>query len=49
MIHVFAVDAPVRIGDVTQIAAEFGRAVGTGKDALRSEFDLLRVLSARAT
>ena len=33
MIHVASVDAPVSVGDVTQIAAEFKRAVGTGKDA----------------
>ncbi len=33
MIHVGAVDAPVSVGDVTQIAAEFRRAIGTGKDA----------------
>jgi adenine-specific DNA-methyltransferase len=33
MVHVGAVDAPVSMGDVTQIAAEFKRAVGTGKDA----------------
>ena len=33
MMHVGAVDAPVSVGDVTQIAAEFKRAVGTGKDA----------------
>jgi adenine-specific DNA-methyltransferase len=33
MIHVGAVDAPVSVGDVTQIATEFRRAVGTGKDA----------------
>lgn len=33
MVHVGAVDAPVSTGDVTQIAAEFRRAVGTGKDA----------------
>lgn len=33
MIHVGAVDAPVSSGDVAQIAAEFKRAVGTGKDA----------------
>jgi len=33
MIHVGAVDAPVTVGDVTQIAAEFRRAIGTGKDA----------------
>jgi adenine-specific DNA-methyltransferase len=33
MLHVGAVDAPVSVGDVTQIAAEFRRAIGTGKDA----------------
>jgi adenine-specific DNA-methyltransferase len=33
MVHVGAVDAPISVGDVTQIAAEFKRAVGTGKDA----------------
>lgn len=33
MVHVGAVDAPVSVGDVAQIAAEFKRAVGTGKDA----------------
>ena len=33
MVHVGTVDAPVSVGDVTQIAAEFKRAVGTGKDA----------------
>jgi adenine-specific DNA-methyltransferase len=33
LIHVGAVDAPVSVGDVTQIAAEFKRAIGTGKDA----------------
>jgi hypothetical protein len=33
MVHVGGVDAPVSVGDVTQIAAEFKRAVGTGKDA----------------
>ena len=32
-VHVGAVDAPVSVGDVAQIAAEFKRAVGTGKDA----------------
>lgn len=32
MVHVGAVDAPVSVGDVTQIAAEFRRAVKTGKD-----------------
>jgi adenine-specific DNA-methyltransferase len=33
MVHVGAVNAPVSVGDVTQIAAEFERAIGTGKDA----------------
>lgn len=33
MVHVGAVDAPVSVGDVAQIAVEFRRAVGTGKDA----------------
>ena len=33
MIHVGAVDAPVSVGDITQIAAEFRRTIGTGKDA----------------
>jgi hypothetical protein len=33
MIHVGAVDAPVSVGDVTQIAVEFRRAIGTGKGA----------------
>jgi adenine-specific DNA-methyltransferase len=33
MVHVGAVDAPVSVGDVAQIAAEFRRAVGTGKEA----------------
>jgi len=33
MVHIGAVDAPVSVGDVTQIAAEFKRAIGTGKDA----------------
>jgi DNA modification methylase len=33
MVHVGSVDAPVSAGDVTQIAAEFKRAVGTGNDA----------------
>jgi DNA modification methylase len=36
LIHVGAVDAPVSVGDVTQIAAEFKRAIGTGKDAPKS-------------
>jgi adenine specific DNA methylase Mod len=33
MVHVGAVDAPVTVGDVANIAAEFRRAVGTGPDA----------------
>jgi adenine-specific DNA-methyltransferase len=33
MVHVGTVDAPVTVGDVKQIAAEFGKAVGTGADA----------------
>jgi DNA modification methylase len=33
MVHVGTVDAPVTVGDVKQIAAEFGRAMGTGADA----------------
>jgi DNA modification methylase len=42
MVHVGAVDAPVSPGDVTQIAAEFRRAIGTGKDApQRNGIDIL--------
>ena len=33
MVHVGAVDAPVSVGDVQNIVAEFKRAIGTGKDA----------------
>lgn len=33
MVHVGAVDAPVSTGDVANIAAEFRKAIGTGKDA----------------
>ena len=33
MVHIGAVDAPVSTGDVTNIAAEFRKAIGTGKDA----------------
>lgn len=33
MVHVGTVDAPVTNGDVTQIVAEFRKAVGTGQDA----------------
>ena len=42
MVHVGAVDAPVAMGDVTQIVAEFKRAVGTGADApTRNGVDVL--------
>ena len=33
MVHVGAVDAPVAMGDVTQIVTEFKKAIGKGKDA----------------
>lgn len=33
MVHVGSVDAPISPGDVTNIVAEFARAVGTGADA----------------
>ncbi|MHB8508656.1 MAG: site-specific DNA-methyltransferase [Candidatus Dormibacteria bacterium] len=33
LVHVGTVDAPVTVGDVRQIATEFRRAIGTGKDA----------------
>ena len=33
MVHIGAVDAPISVGDVTQIVAEFKKAVGKGKDA----------------
>jgi adenine-specific DNA-methyltransferase len=33
MVHVGSVDAPISLGDITQIAAEFKRAIGTGKEA----------------
>lgn len=33
LVHVGSVDAPVTLGDVTSIAAEFRKAVGTGADA----------------
>lgn len=33
MVHVGGVDAPVSVGDVAQIAAEFRRAIGTGANA----------------
>jgi 2-polyprenyl-3-methyl-5-hydroxy-6-metoxy-1,4-benzoquinol methylase len=42
MVHVGAVDAPISVGDVTQIVAEFKKAVGTGKDApARNGVDVL--------
>ena len=33
MVHVGAVDAPVALGDVKQIVAEFKKSIGKGKDA----------------
>jgi adenine-specific DNA-methyltransferase len=33
MVHVGLVDSPISPGDVAQIAGEFRRAIGTGKDA----------------
>ncbi|QYK49885.1 MAG: hypothetical protein KF701_05665 [Anaerolineales bacterium] len=33
MVHVGSVDSPVALGDITQIAIEFKKAIGTGKDA----------------
>lgn len=33
MVHIGSVDSPVALGDVKNIAAEFRRAIGTGKDA----------------
>ena len=35
MVHVGSVDSPVAVGDVRNIALEFRRAIGTGKDAPR--------------
>jgi adenine-specific DNA-methyltransferase len=37
LVHVGTVDAPVTVGDVKQIAAEFGKATGKGKDAPTSK------------
>jgi hypothetical protein len=37
LVHVGTVDAPVTVGDVRQIATEFRRAIGTGKDAPTSK------------
>ncbi len=36
LVHVGTVDAPVTVGDVKQIAIEFKKTVGTGKDAPKS-------------
>jgi adenine-specific DNA-methyltransferase len=36
MVHVGTVDAPVTVGDVKQIAAEFRKAIGTGEEAPKS-------------
>jgi hypothetical protein len=33
LVHVGAVDSPVSLGDITSIAAEFKKAIGTGVDA----------------
>jgi DNA modification methylase len=42
MVHVGGVDAPVTVGDVTQIASEFRRAIGTGENApTRTSVDVL--------
>ncbi|CAN5320673.1 site-specific DNA-methyltransferase [soil metagenome] len=42
MVHVGGVDAPVSTGDVTQIATEFRRAIGTGASApTQSSVDVL--------
>jgi adenine-specific DNA-methyltransferase len=37
MVHVGTVDAPVTVGDVKQIVAEFRRAIGTGKNAPKEQ------------
>jgi adenine-specific DNA-methyltransferase len=36
MVHIGSVDAPVTTGDLANIAAEFKKAIGTGKDAPKS-------------
>jgi adenine-specific DNA-methyltransferase len=42
LVHVGGVEAPVSVGDVAQIVAEFRKAVGTGKDApTRNGVDVL--------
>jgi len=33
MVHVGSVDAPITVGDVKQVAAEFRKSIGKGKDA----------------
>lgn len=33
MVHIGAVEAPISLGDVTQICAEFKKTIGSGKDA----------------
>jgi hypothetical protein len=37
MVHIGTVDAPVTSGDIKQMVAEFRKAVGTGKDAPRTQ------------
>jgi DNA modification methylase len=37
MVHVGTVDAPITVGDVRQIVVEFRKAVGTGKQAPKSQ------------
>jgi len=37
MVHIGTVDAPVTVGDIKQIVAEFRKAVGTGKDAPKEQ------------
>ena len=37
MVHVGTVDSPITVGDVKQIVAEFRKAVGTGKDAPKTQ------------
>ncbi len=42
MVHVGSVDSPVAVGDVRQMAIEFRRAIGSGKDApTRAGVDVL--------
>ena len=42
MVHVVGVEAPVSVGDVRNIAAEFKKVIGTGKDApTRNGVDVL--------